>query len=130
MLAVAPSNCVCICWLNRFLASGDSLRSISYGFRIGRSTATKITSETCAAIWDNLVEAYLHFPSTSAEWKAVAQGFEERWDLPHCIGALDGKHVTIECPPNSGSEYYNYKHTFSKVVLLAFHRHFLVCCYV
>ncbi|XP_064479291.1 uncharacterized protein LOC135392513 [Ornithodoros turicata] len=101
----------------RFLGSGDSLQSISYGFRIGRSTATNIVAETCAAIWNNLVGRYLHFPSTSQEWQEVAEGFETRWNLPHCVGALDGKHVVIECPPNSGSEYYNYKHTFSKVLM-------------
>ena len=52
------------------------------------------------------------------EWKKVAEDFETKWNYPNCVGALDGKHVMLQKPPKSGSSHFNYKHTFS-VVLMA-----------
>ena len=57
-------------------------------------------------------------PVSEREWKTVSKGFEEKWNFPHVIGALDGKHITIQAPFRSGTEYYNYKKYFS-IVLLA-----------
>ncbi|XP_050293936.1 uncharacterized protein LOC126734379 [Anthonomus grandis grandis] len=57
-------------------------------------------------------------PKTSQEWKAIALEFNKKWNFPHCLGALDGKHIVIQSPMNSASEFYNYKHNFS-IVLMA-----------
>ncbi|VDH90223.1 Hypothetical predicted protein [Mytilus galloprovincialis] len=58
------------------------------------------------------------FPSTMDDWKRIAEGFMEKWNFPHALGALDGKHVACKCPPGSGSTYFNYKKFYS-IVLLA-----------
>lgn len=57
-------------------------------------------------------------PKIQDEWKEIANGFEERWNFPNCVGAVDGNQVGIKKPPHTGSFYYNYKNSFS-IVLMA-----------
>lgn len=60
---------------------------------------------------------FFQTPSSPDEWLAIAEEFERKWNFPHVLGAVDGKHVRIRCPRRSGSLYYNYKHYFSIVML-------------
>lgn len=92
----------------RFLATGESVKSLSYQFRLGVSTTCQIVKEVCAAIHLVLSLDYLRQP-TKVDWEKAAKGFDHLWDFPNCIGALDGKHIRMRCPPNGGSMYINYK---------------------
>lgn len=56
---------------------------------------------------------FFQTPSTDAEWKAITRGFSSKWQFPHCLGAIDGKHIFIQPPAKSGSLFYNYKSRFS-----------------
>ena len=92
--------------------------SLGWAHRIGKATISKIIKETSNALWETLKEVYLKSPQQVADWKAISKEFENLWNFPHCIGTIDGKHVAIECPKLSGTQYFNYKGFFS-VVLLA-----------
>ena len=72
---------------------------------------------TCEAIWNKLSPIELPQP-TEAEWTKKLEEFYSLWQYPNCTGAIEGKHVEIQAPHNSGSLFFKYENTFS-VVLLA-----------
>ena len=51
------------------------------------------------------------------EWKELEWEFRIRWNVPHDLGALDGKHVALKKPKKTGALYHNYKGFFSIVML-------------
>ncbi|XP_035714843.1 protein ALP1-like [Folsomia candida] len=101
----------------RYLVSGDSIKTIATSFSVGRSTVQNIIKSVNQALWKNLQPVYLKVPDKE-KWMDIVKGFDEKWNFPNCLGAIDGKHVMIRAPPNSGSLFFNYKSFFS-VVLLA-----------
>lgn len=77
----------------------------------------KLIKQTCEIINQKLEGIFLP-PKTTEEWKKIKNDFYRLWQMPNCCGALDGKHIYVFKPRNSGSKYFNYKKTFS-VVLMA-----------
>ncbi|KAJ8929404.1 hypothetical protein NQ314_017912 [Rhamnusium bicolor] len=57
----------------------------------------------------------MYLPSTPASWMEISTRFQDIW---HCVGAIDGKHVVLQAPIKSGTEFFNYKSQFS-IVLFA-----------
>ena len=101
----------------RFFATGESYRSLRYNWLVADNTISKIVREVAQAIIDEFGEEVLMPPLTEEGWLQVAEKFSTRWNFHHTLGALDGKHVAIKRPSNSGSLYYNYKGFFSIVML-------------
>ncbi|KAL1488721.1 hypothetical protein ABEB36_014520 [Hypothenemus hampei] len=91
----------------RFLATGESFRSLMYSTRIHESTISKIVMEVCLAIVQIMQRLYLKTPNTKEEWKKISVEFDEMWQFPNCLGSLDGKHITFKPPISAGSYYFN-----------------------
>lgn len=100
----------------RYACSGLPVSEIAHEFLIGENTASGIIMETCLAIAENL-KHFIKFPAKKSDWYQIANGFFKKNRVPNAIGAIDGKHIFIRKPDNSGSAYKNYKHGFSLSLL-------------
>lgn len=105
-----------MCIFYRYLASGCSIGELHYGYKIGKSTLCGIIHSVCRVIWAKLKKIVMKEP-TKEKWVEISNGFMQHAKFPHCIGALDGKHIRLTQPAHSGSIYYNYKHFFSLVLM-------------
>ncbi|KAK3909529.1 Protein ANTAGONIST OF LIKE HETEROCHROMATIN PROTEIN 1 [Frankliniella fusca] len=103
-------------YLDGYLASGDSQKSLSYEFLISPSTISGIVLETCNTLWDVLVGEVFIVPSAE-NFATIAHDFETIWNFPNAIGALDGRHCEIQNFPGQGTDYFNYQSYFSMVLL-------------
>lgn len=56
-------------------------------------------------------------PDTIEKWEEISEGFSQQWNMPNCIGSVDGKHFRMTRPPSTGTLFYNYKHYYSLVML-------------
>nr|CAH7727264.1 unnamed protein product [Callosobruchus chinensis] len=101
----------------RFLATGDSFTSLQYLFNVSKQ---RISNALIQALKEQIKVTlnYYYIKPNEGQWEQIAKDFEDKWNYPHCIGALDGKHVQISCAAGAGSLYYNYKGTYS-IVLMA-----------
>ena len=104
----------------QMLATGISQQSLNFAFRIRKTTVSNILRGTCEAIYDSLKDTYLKVPSSTSEWLHISRRFEETWNFPDTVEAIDAKHIRIECPRHSGSLYYNYKGFYSFVLLAVY----------
>jgi len=73
----------------RYFASGNTFVDLHYRYRLGEKTR-----RVCNALWDQLVEEQLPFP-TEESWRAISEGFKNTAHFPNCIGSVDRKHVWV-----------------------------------
>ena len=51
-------------------------------------------------------------PTDPEDWKKIEQRFRNRWNLPHAVGALDGKHIAIKKPKKVGQRIFQLQGLF------------------
>ena len=102
----------------RYIASGESFRSLEYQFRISRQTISRVISMFAKAIIHKMEDAYLKTLNTVEEWFLISEKLSQHWNFPNMISAVDGKHLILQQLCNSGSHYRNYKGTDS-IILMA-----------
>ncbi|KAJ8895884.1 hypothetical protein PR048_001224 [Dryococelus australis] len=68
----------------KYIAHGGSIQSVAWSYRISRTTARKIISETYSAIWNLLADNYVKVPTSPEEWRKIASSFWELWNFPNC----------------------------------------------
>ena len=98
----------------RYLASGESFRSLEYQFRISKKAISYIVQEVALAIAKILGKEHFNTSSTTAEWWKVSEKFNQRLNFPN---GLVGKHIVLQQPENSGSHYRNYTGSDSIVLM-------------
>lgn len=98
-----------ICEISRYLAGGPFYERYSASvYRISLSSSVRIIYETCQIIYEELAKS--EFPAyTSENWLRIANDFNSKWNIPNCVGSVDGKHVAIKKPIKAGSLFYNFK---------------------
>lgn len=95
----------------RYMATGESLRSLSFSFRISQSYITRIIQLVLKSLSTRLTPVLLKPPSKE-DLVRIAHNFWNKWNFPNCFGAIDGKYIRIFSPKKNGSLFFNYKDFF------------------
>ena len=71
--SIKPAEQCCI--FLRYVASGESYRSLEYQFRVSRRSISRTIPTVANAIIDELLHQYLKTPNTVDEWLIISEKF-------------------------------------------------------
>ena len=94
------------------MATGASFRQLMFSFRMAENIISLFVPKVLEALIEALKDEVMPPLVEPEQWKEVSDKFQARWNFPRACGALDGKHIPIKAPPNSGSLYHSYKGFF------------------
>lgn len=70
--------------------------SFHYSYLLGLSTVHNIIKETCSVIWNELGPLVLPSEISKERWLQISKEFQDIWNFPNAIAALDGKHIRVQ----------------------------------
>ena len=88
------------------LAHGNSYVTIGPNLNVGKTTFIEAVQDVVDALC-HLKNEYIRFPSTNIDVLTTQQTFEGLTDLPNVVGAIDGTHIKIKTPTESGPDYFS-----------------------
>ena len=91
---------------------GASYTVISNQFAVGRSTVSEIVATVSKAIVETLSKQYIRFPLREEALRNI-DTWNRQSQIPGVIACIDGCHIPLRRPCESGSAYYNRKGHYS-----------------
>ncbi len=96
-----------------YLSDEGRMRKTANLFRLSRSCVSLIIRRVTLAITQYLGHRYIKLSLCEDEVKEKATRFEQAFNVPQYIGAIDGTHIDIKQPRSNSSDYINRKSRFS-----------------
>lgn len=82
-----------------------SCADLAVQYKVGESTARKITDEFARAVVEVMMPIYM--PKMTPELlRTNAVNYSKTWNFPGCVGTADGKHVYVKVSAFSLSAVY------------------------
>jgi hypothetical protein len=97
------------------ICHGSKPADLALIYGIGRSSISDIIVTVSDAICQRMGPMYIKWPSVT-RMQQIAADFEGRWEIPQCVGCIDGSHIPIAPPDEVGREYRNRKCFYSLVL--------------
>lgn len=92
--------------------------TLAHQFQVSQDLISSIITEVCQAIFYALQRECMVVPTCNDDWKRVAERFSSHWNFSMCMGAIDGKRILLQKPPNTDSQFCDNKGHFS-IILMA-----------
>lgn len=68
-----------------------------------------------SAIVHHFLSTYIKFP-LGDQAKSVKDGFQKKWNVPQCLGAIDGSRIPVRPPICNHTDHYNCKVWYSILI--------------